>query len=154
VLPTGQIYALWLVNPTAGRFLPVGRFAAAQDGSAALDVSLKGSVPDGFSLVLVTVQPNPQADTATASNKYAIVGFFPQNTAIQQQVKHLPDTGEHAQHPPFEPASAIVPDNPPTARGSNPFGYALLVLAALSVAFLLRRNYSKRIRTGMRNDTA
>jgi hypothetical protein len=141
VLPTGQTYAVWLVNPSAGRFLSVGRFAVASNGSATVDVSLKGSIAADYSLVLVTVQPDPQTDTHTPSNKYAIVGFFPQNTAIQQQVKHLPDTGQNAEHPPFEPASAIVPEVS-SAAGSdkNPGMVAVpLAIAALSIAFVLRR---------------
>ncbi len=140
-LPKGQTYAVWLVNPTAGQFLPVGRFAVASDGSATMDVSLKGSIATGFSLVLVTVQPDPQTDTHTPSHSYAIVGFFPQNTAIQQQVKHLPDTGQNAVHPPFEPSSAIVPETTPATGGNGNQGMAYIPLgiAALSIAFVLRR---------------
>ncbi len=141
VLPKGQTYALWLVNPSAGRFLPVGRFAVDRTGAATLDVSMKGSLAVGYSLVLVTVQPDPQTDTHAPSSRYAIVGFFPQNSAIQQQVKHLPDTGQHAEHPPFEPASAIVPETVSAAGGKENAGlaYVPLGIAALSIAFVLRR---------------
>ena len=144
ILPAGQVYALWLVNPQAGRFLPVSRFNVASDGSASLDVSLQGSIADTYTLVLVTVQPDPQSNHSVPSAKYAIVGFFPGNAAIQQQVTQLPDTGQYAQHPPFEPASAIVPDNPAPASGDgNPWLPAVpLAVAALSFAFVLRKRRS------------
>jgi hypothetical protein len=143
VLPTGQTYAVWLVNPQAGHFLPVSRFKVDATGAATLDVSMQGSIADEYTLVLVTVQPDPQKDTHTPSTKYAIVGFFPQNNAIQQQVKHLPDTGEHAEHPPFEPASAIVPEKTTTGQSENPYIYVPLAIAAISILFLMRRTRRK-----------
>jgi len=137
---TGQRYACWLVNMQAGAFLAVGRFNVGNDGTATLDVSMQGSVPDGYTTVLITVQPDPETKQGTPSKLYSIAGFFPGNAAIQHQVQHLPDTGQYAEHPPFE--SAIQPDKPaPTTTGSsaNLLPYVPLALGIASIIFVMRR---------------
>ncbi len=104
-----QLYAVWLVNPQAGQFLTVGRFNVAADGTAELDVSLPGSLPDGYDLVLITVQPDPEAVHTQPSELRSIAGYFAGNSAVQRQVTHLPDTGAHAIHPPFESGNTVKP---------------------------------------------
>jgi len=144
-LPKGQVYALWLVNPHAGHFMPVGRFSVSATGNALIDVSLQGSLDGGYSMVLVTVQADPDPHRGVPSSKYAIAGFFPGSQAVQKQVKYLPDTGQYAQHPPFE--TGITPDNPPAQASpatSRWLPYAPLLVALLSFAFVMRRTLRKR----------
>jgi hypothetical protein len=137
-LPAGSIYAVWLVDPQAGHFLAVGRFNVSHDGTAVLDVSLPGSLATSYSMVLVTLQPDPDPHRTVPSNKYVIEGFFPGNTAVQHQVKYLPDTGQYAQHPSFE--TTITPDAPASTPATNPLlGFALLALAFLSFGYVARR---------------
>jgi hypothetical protein len=153
---TGQRYACWLVNTQAGAFLAVGRFNVGNNGAATLDVSMPGSVPDGYSTVLITVQPDPETKKGTPSKLYSIAGFFPGNAAIQHQVQHLPDTGQYAEHPPFE--STIQPDNPtsttavkPVGSGANLLPYVPLALGIASIIFVMRRQ--KRRDTKSTNDS-
>ncbi len=138
---TGQSYACWLVNQQAGAFLAVGRFNVGDDGTATLDVSMPGSIPDGYTTVLITVQPDPETKKGTPSKLYSIAGFFPGNAAIQHQVQHLPDTGQYAAHPPFE--STIQPDNPSTAKpaesSASLLPYVPLALGVASIIFVMRR---------------
>lgn len=144
-LPANANYAVWLVNPQTGTFLPVGRFTVSATGNALSDVSLAGSLPSGLSMVLVTVQPHPDPHQTVASSKYSIIGFFPGNTAIQHQVHNLPDTGQYAQHPPWE--TNITPDAPaaPPAPTSPPWlPFAPLALALLSLIFVTRRTLKRK----------
>ncbi len=134
---TGQVYGLWLVNPAAGVFLSVGRFNVGSDGTAQIDISMPGSVPTGISLVLITVQPDPLATNTQPSKVYSIAGSFQGNSAVLQQVNHLPDTGAHAVHPPFETVpSAQLP--PPNASDNRfvPTMTFLLLLVVLSLGYL------------------
>jgi hypothetical protein len=145
-LRSGQIYALWLVNPQAGHFLPVGRFQVSAAGSALIDVSMQGSLDPAYSMVLVTVQPDPDPHRGVPSSNYVIAGFFPGSQAVQKQVKYLPDTGQYAQHPPFE--TTITPDNPPAPASTAQttprwLAYAPLLVALLSIAFVTRRTLRK-----------
>lgn len=142
-LPKGSIYGLWLVNPQAGHFLPISNFEVSSDGTALLDVSLAGSLSPNYTMVLVTVQPDPDPHHGVPSNKFSIAGFFPGNTAIQHQVHYLPDTGQYAQHPPFE--TGITPDVAAPLVAPNPWlPYAPLALAMLSFAFVWRRVTRKK----------
>lgn len=131
---SGQLYAVWLVNTQAGKFLPVGRFNVAPDGTATLDVSMQGSLPDGYNTVLITVQPDPETAHNVPSKLYSIAGFFPGNSAIQHQVKYLPDTGAKAEHPPAETATTAPP-----ASHNHLLTVGLLVLSALGFAIAMRR---------------
>ena len=145
-LPAGSTYALWLVDPHAGHFIPIGRFNVSSTGTTMMDVSLAGSIAPNYTMVLVTVQPDPEPHHNVPSNKYVIEGFFPGNSAMQHQVKYLPDTGQYAQHPPFE--TTITPDDPaPAATSKNPWlPMAPLGLALLSFGFVFRRAAQKRRR--------
>ena len=144
-LPAGSIYAIWLVDPHAGHFMPIGRFNVSSTGSAVIDVSLTGSIAPNYTMVLVTVQSDPDPHRGVPSNKYVIEGFFPGNSAVQHQVKYLPDTGQYAQHPPFE--TTITPDtSTPPAANANPWlPMAPLCLALLSFGFVFRRAAQKRL---------
>ncbi len=138
-LPAGQIYALWLVNPTAGHFLSVGRFNVGSSGDATLDVSLPGSLDAGYTMLLVTIQTDPDPHKGVPSHAYSIAGFFPGNSAIQHQVKYLPDTSSHPQQtgitPPAQPSVADATSFPWLSL--VPLGLALLCFTF--VAFRTRR---------------
>lgn len=134
-----QVYGLWLVNPQAGRFLAVGRFNVGGDGTAQLDVSLPGSVPDGYSMVLITVQPDPEPKHSVPSALYSIAGSFQGNTTAKQQIQHLPDTGTHAQHPPF--AQPAQPTPTPTLNLGE---WLALLLGLLSLLFVALKTKKRR----------
>jgi hypothetical protein len=145
VLPAQESYAAWLVDMQHGSFELVGRFHVSQTGAALLDESLPGSIADTYSLLLVTVQPQPDPHANVPSTRFSIAGFFPGNSAIQQQVHNLPDTGQYAPHPPFE--TVITPDAPATPSapaGSPPWlPYAPLAVGLLCTLFVTRRTLSK-----------
>jgi hypothetical protein len=143
VLPANEAYGVWLVDMQHGTFELVGRFHVSQTGAALLDESLPGSIADNYSLLLVTVQPQPDPHPNVPSTRFSVAGFFPGNTAIQQQVHNLPDTGQYAQHPPFE--TVITPDAPATPVGPPPWlPYAPLAIGLLCILFVTRRTLSKR----------
>lgn len=129
----GQLYALWLVNPQAGQFLAISRFNVAADGTALLDISLPGSLPDTYTLALITVQPDPEANHSVPSHLFSIAGYFPGNSATESQIHHLPDTGSAAanQAGTLRPASA---DGWRTA-----LAWALLGVAAVALLAVWRR---------------
>lgn len=140
-----QLYEAWLVNQQTGQYLSVGRFNVGTNGSATIDVSFPGHMPAGYSMVLVTVQPDPDPNKSQPTGARSIAGFFQGNSAIQNQVQHLPDTGINAQHPPFEPRWAYDPSAPkpattPTpAQPLNGVSLALLMIGVISLGFVLRR---------------
>ena len=133
---TTQVYAVWLVDPRAGHFLAVGRFNVGTDGTAQLDVSLPGSLPQGYTMVLITVQPDPEANHATPSTLYSIAGSFQGNSAVQQQIKQLPNTGSAGQ-----PTAA---PRPPGIAVPNLPGLVTLVVGILSIFIVWRRNRRPR----------
>jgi hypothetical protein len=139
-----QKYACWLVNQQAGSFLTVGRFNVSSNGSAVIDVTLHGSLPAGYTMVLITVQPDPDTSTTTPSKLYSIAGYFQGNAPVATKVVHLPDTGVNAEHPTFSPLY-----KPPAAAAASTFdginwrhiiSYGLLAVSVACVALLIRRN--------------
>ncbi len=158
---TNQIYAAWFINPQTGSDMLIGRFNTASDGSAIIDESFPGHLATGYSMIMITVQPDTAAAANTApSNIRSIAGYFQGNSSIIQQVKHLPDTGPNAQHPPFEPRSAYSSaSSTPAATSSAPWRTTILEYAALAVSlaalgYLLRRSIKiiKNVRIPDRSD--
>lgn len=140
-----QMYGIWLVNTQQKRYLAVGRFNVASDGTALVDVSLPGSLPDGYSMVVITVQTDINSQQSKPSSLFSIAGYFPGNSAVQHQVHYLPDTGEFAQHPPCD-VSQTCPTAPvPSKPGStNWLHFVPMVLALLSFTFVLRRTLTAK----------
>ncbi len=144
---TNQMYAAWFINPQTGTDMLIGRFNTASDGSAIIDESFPGHLAAGYSMILITVQPNTAASASSApSNLRSIAGYFQGNSSIIQQIKHLPDTGPNAQHPPFEPASAYSASaTAPAATKSASWQitlleYGLLGISLAALGYTLRRS--------------
>lgn len=140
-----QMYGIWLVNTQQKRYLAVGRFNVASDGTALVDVSLPGSLPDGYSMVLITVQTDINSQQAQPSSQFSIAGYFPGNSAVQHQVHYLPDTGQFAQHPPCDVTQTCAPAPAPSKPASTSWlHYLPMLLALLSFAFVLRRTLTMK----------
>jgi hypothetical protein len=136
---SNQKYQCWLVNQKAGTFLQVGSpFNVSSNGSAVVDVALHGSLSSDYNMVLITIQPDPDITPGTPSKKYSIAGYYQGNSAVQQQVQHLPDTGANAEHPPFE-QQQISPGKTVNAENSSPhlLAYGFLGVAICSLVFLI-----------------
>jgi len=138
-----QKYACWLVDQQAGLFLPVGRFNVSNNGSAVVDVSLHGSLPTGYNMVLITIQAEPDPNPNTPSKLYSIAGNFQGNSPVATTVQHLPDTGVNAVHPTFSPLyKAPDQSTQPTSSDTSQhaWSYGLFAIGLICIAMLIIRN--------------
>jgi hypothetical protein len=138
-----QAYSCWLANLQDGKFVLVGRFNVSANGSAVMDVTLKGSFPNGYTTVLVTVQPEPDSQSDKPSQLYSIAGFFP-GTSAQQKPTVLPSTGRYAEQPPFATQSLVEKSQVVQNGVPHWLSFAMLGISILSLAFVIRRQRTIR----------
>jgi len=98
-----QRYELWLVQSDSGQTYSLGRFAIpAETPVTHVDFLLAEPVPDrGWDMVMVTVEPEPDAEPASPDPRRVLVGAFPGTPAeLRLLPPALPQTGgarvEHA----------------------------------------------------------
>jgi hypothetical protein len=139
----GQAYSCWLANIQDGKFVLVGRFNVSANGSAVIDVTLKGSFPNGYTTVLITVQPEPDPQSDKPSQMYSIAGFFP-GTSAQERPTVLPSTGRFAEQPPFETQPLSSESQVKQAGSPHWLPLAMLGISILSLTFVIRRQKSIR----------
>jgi hypothetical protein len=95
VLGSDESYELWLVNTVTGDQLSLVRFNAVADTQTTfIDHLLAEPIPDiDWDQVRVTVEPEPDADSAPDS-RIALVGSVPGTAAeVTQYPEILPETG-------------------------------------------------------------
>jgi hypothetical protein len=98
----GSSYRIWLVKSGTNRTVPVGSFKGNADGIAGYTGKLNVEGYD-WDLLIVTVEPEPDADPAP-SDRRTIGGFFqslkrqdsPGSTGTDTRPATLPDTGDGA----------------------------------------------------------
>jgi hypothetical protein len=109
----GESYRIWLVKSGTNRSVAVGSFKGSANGVAGYTGKLNVEGYD-WDLLIVTVEPEPDADPAP-SDRRTIGGFFqslkrqdnPGSVGTDTQPATLPDTGDGAAFPQQEQRSRL-----------------------------------------------